>query len=287
MSNRATHLDIGLIDPRTRNSGDDDDANICRKCRKAQGKKLQHKHPPFFIVFISIFELVAFVYYAMLSEEPLTLIGPVPFNSRIIYNPYRRYEIWRYLTYMLIHAGYWHITFNLVIQLAVGVPLEIVHGFNPISIVYFGGIIGGAVGNSIADPYSYLAGASSGCYALIAAHLSNLIINWKEIKNPFIKLVTLLTFCFADFGTAIYERHFANPDRMAYKVSYGGHLAGALSGLLLGIVFLRNARVHHWEEIVKRVAAIIYAVLVVSKIILFALPLAKHLEATLEFNSDK
>jgi hypothetical protein len=32
--------------------------------------------------------------------------GPVPFKSPLIYDPYKRYEAWRFLSYMLIHAGY-------------------------------------------------------------------------------------------------------------------------------------------------------------------------------------
>lgn len=241
---------------RSRSISDSDIVNMTKR-------KLTYRHPPFFVVFISIFELFAYVYYALRAEEPISFVGPVPFKSKLIYNPYRRYEIWRYVTYMFIHAGYWHISFNLLIQLAVGVPLEAVHKFNPISIIYIGGVLGGSLGNSIADPHSYLAGASSGCYALITAHLSNLIINWNEIRGACVKLITLLVFCASDLGTAIYERHFGR-ESIAYRTSYGGHLAGALSGLLLGLFFLRNARVYHWEKVTGRIAFAIYLVLIVS-----------------------
>lgn len=237
--------------------------NIDLRTENTKRQLLSYQHPPFFITFISIFELVAFVYYALRSDEPISLIGPVPFQSKLIYNPYRRYEIWRYFTYMFIHAGYWHLSFNLLIQLAVGIPLELVHKFNSVFIIYLGGIIGGALGNSIADPHSYLAGASGGCYALIAAHLSNLIINWSEIRGACCRLVTLIAFSATDFGTAVYERHF-KVGSIAYRTSYGGHMAGALSGLLLGLIFLRNVRVLHWEQEVKKWAAGIYFSLVVS-----------------------
>lgn len=223
------------------------------------------RHPPFFIAFVSIFELCVFVYYATRAEEPLTLLGPIPFKSKLIYNPYRRYEIWRYLTYAFIHAGYWHISFNILVQIGVGVPLELVHKFNPLFIIYFGGVIGGALGNSVADPHSFLAGASGGCYALIAAHLSNLLMNWQEIRGACMKLTTLLIFCLADFATAVYERHHT-AEGFTYRTSYMGHLAGALSGLLLGIVVLNNIRVHDWEEKVRRLAGIVFVILAVSAI---------------------
>ena len=42
------------------------------------------------------------------------------------------------------------------------------------------GVVFGSVGGSLPSPTSYLAGASAGVYALIAAHVSTLIMNWKE-----------------------------------------------------------------------------------------------------------
>lgn len=229
-------------------------------------RQLNYRHPPFFITFISIFELVSFVYYALRSDEPLSLLGPVPHESKLIYNPHRRYEIWRYLTYVFIHAGYWHISFNLLIQLAVGIPLELVHKFEPVFIIYVGGVLGGSLGNSLADPHSYLAGASSGCYALITAHISNLIINWSEIKGACCRLLGLLIFTSYDLGTAIYERHI-KISITGHKMSYGGHLAGAASGLLLGIICLRNVRVLGWEREAKKWAITIYMTAVVSRMV--------------------
>jgi rhomboid-related protein 1/2/3 len=39
--------------------------------------------------------------------------GPAPVDSVLIYSPYRRYEAWRYLTYMLVHSGYHSSTLTL------------------------------------------------------------------------------------------------------------------------------------------------------------------------------
>lgn len=225
----------------------------------------RYRYPPFFIVFISIFQLVTYVYYTLRADEPMTATGPVPFSSKLIYNPSRRYEIWRYLTYGLIHSGYYHIIFNLLIQLSVGIPLEIVHKFEPVAIIYLGGILGGSLANSVADPHSYLAGGSSGCYALIASHLSNLIINWRFLKNenPKFSLATLLLFCFTDVGIAVYERHF-KPGTLGWRISYSGHLAGAISGLLLGFIFLKRFQTHRFELFASRYSRYIIIILFVS-----------------------
>ena len=37
----------------------------------------------------------------------------------------RRWEVWRWLTYGLVHAGYIHILSNILVQLVLGIPLEV------------------------------------------------------------------------------------------------------------------------------------------------------------------
>lgn len=49
-------------------------------------------------------QLGVFIYYAIEMGE-LGPNGPVPFKSPLIYDPYKRYEAWRFVSYMLIHAG--------------------------------------------------------------------------------------------------------------------------------------------------------------------------------------
>ncbi len=42
---------------------------------------------------------------------------------------------------------------------------------------------------------------------------------------------------------------FSDGDADAPRISYAAHLSGALSGLLLGLVVLRNLRVRRWERL--------------------------------------
>ena len=73
-------------------------------------------------------ELVLFLVNAIqLTEDcqAVTWQGPMPMCSALIYNPYRRWEAWRFLTYSLSHVGYIHIISNITVQLALGIPLEV------------------------------------------------------------------------------------------------------------------------------------------------------------------
>ena len=82
--------------------------------------------PPFFMLIISLLQVVIFGYNSYVGGVGLN--GPVFHCSYLIFDPDKREQVWRYLTYMMIHSGIFHAVFNILIQLILGVPLEMVHG---------------------------------------------------------------------------------------------------------------------------------------------------------------
>lgn len=119
--------------------------------------------------------MAIYIYYSIEMEE-WSPNGPTPISSPLIYNPRRRWEMWRFLTYQFIHIGLYHILFNTLMQLILGIPLEMVHKWYRVGIVYSVGVIAGSLGSSLSDPATFLAGASGGVYALIAAHLATVVL---------------------------------------------------------------------------------------------------------------
>ncbi|VDP08272.1 unnamed protein product, partial [Schistosoma margrebowiei] len=126
--------------------------------------------------------IVVFIYYVVTynnkpsSSSIVTASSGVPIDSIFIYNPTKRHEVWRFLTYMFIHNGYVHLAFNCLLQVVLGLLLEIVHKFWRVGLVYLLGVIAGSLAHSVSDPFVLLAGASGGCYALIGAHLATVIM---------------------------------------------------------------------------------------------------------------
>ena len=51
-----------------------------------------------------------------------------------------------------------------------------------------------------------------------------------------------------------------------YATSWEGHLAGGLTGILLGIVVLKNRRVEKWETWLKLVCVLSYTVAILAMI---------------------
>jgi len=118
----------------------------------------------------------------------------------------------------------------------------------------------------------FLAGASGGVYALIAAHLASVVINWKEMEFRWIRLVTLLVFGGTDIGVAIYGRYV---QQQTTRTSYAAHIAGALAGFLIGVNALRNLKVKRWENIFGWFMLVIYIILMAFAI-LFNILNEKH-----------
>lgn len=68
-------------------------------------------HKPFSFVNVilsnfsfSFFQLGFFAYYSLMSGQ-LEPAGPIPIDSLFIYRPDKRQELWRFGTYMVLHAG--------------------------------------------------------------------------------------------------------------------------------------------------------------------------------------
>lgn len=79
-------------------------------------------------------------------------------------------------------------------QLLVGLPLEMVHGYGRIACIYIAGVLAGSLGTSVFDPDVYLVGASGGVYALLAAHLANVMLNYNNMQYGFLRIVGVLLF---------------------------------------------------------------------------------------------
>lgn len=207
--------------------------------------------PPLFLVLLSCAQIGVFVYHVLIltNQDPPKTVGPdgpAYIKGPLIFNPHKKKEIWRFLTYMFVHSGYFHIVFNILVQLMLGLPLEMVHRWWRILLIYLSGVVAGSLTVSLTDPSTYLAGASGGVYALIAAHLANVVANWAEMEFAALRLLTFLTLAGVDVGVAVYYRYTLEEET---KVSYAAHVSGAVVGLLLGIIVLRNLREHRWERV--------------------------------------
>ena len=76
----------------------------------------------------------------------------------------------------------------------VGLPLEMVHGSTRIGLIYLAGVLAGSLGTSVFDGEVYLVGASGGVYALLAAHLANVMLNYNNMQYGIIRIIAIFLF---------------------------------------------------------------------------------------------
>ena len=196
--------------------------------------------PPLFILCISLAELVCFIYYSIKAEQKQWItISSGLVDSPLIYDPWKREQVWRFISYMFLHAGIEHILGNVVLQLLVGLPLEMVHKSLRVCLVYLSGVLAGSLSSSIFDPYIYLVGASGGVYALLGGYLSNVILNWKKMAFNGLHLLIVLSIAGIDLGFSLYRRIVVMPDGPP-QVSLAAHFAGGLAGITIGYVVFSN-----------------------------------------------
>lgn len=106
-----------------------------------------------------------------------------------------------------LNLRYSHLLTNLAVQILLGIPLELVHKFWRIGLIYIlGGISGALSFFAFYQNHSvYLAGASGGVYALLSAHIANVIINWGEMDFSWLRTIILCIFISVDVGSILYN----------------------------------------------------------------------------------
>ncbi|XP_078241294.1 rhomboid-related protein 3 isoform X1 [Pogona vitticeps] len=199
--------------------------------------------PPWFMIAITLVEVAFFIYNGVVLDRfVLQVTHPLYLKNPLLYHPQLRAQAWRYLTYIFMHAGIEHLGLNVVLQLLVGVPLEMVHGAARIGFVYIAGVVAGSLAVSVADMTAPVVGSSGGVYALISAHLANIVMNWSGMKCQFklLRMAVALICMSFEFGRAVWLRFYPSAYPPCPHPSFVAHLGGVAVGITLGVVILRN-----------------------------------------------
>lgn len=177
-----------------------------------------------------------------------------------VFHPYRRYEVWRFVTVMLLHGSWLHLWGNIIMQLILGCLLEVIHHWKRVGMVYIAGVLFGTLAGSVVQPWTFLIGASGGVYALLVAHLATIILNWNEMGCAFFRCILLLAYIGFDVWLVISEEVIGGKKS---DTSHAGHFGGALAGLLIGVNVLKNFEQRLWEVKLQKVCKIIAIVFVI------------------------
>lgn len=213
--------------------------------------------PPYFILLVSALETCVFMF------------GDTTTQQALVYDPHHREQIWRFLTYMLLHSDTLHLTLNVAIQCVLAAPLEHEQGHLRTSLVYLGGVLGGSLGTSMLEPQLYVMGASGGVYALLISQLANILLNFKALPYKLHRAVAVAVLALADIAASLY--HYFSLGNVCPRISWAAHSSGALAGFLLGLLLFRGSHKRGtpiaWTRVAVWVAAILLSAAVTAAVI--------------------
>lgn len=124
--------------------------------------------PPFFIIIITIIQISLFIYYDQLAKKQQETVTSLLIKSPFIFDPSKRHQLWRYISYALVHIDWIHLTCNISIQIIIGLPLELNHKYR-IVIVYLLGCLSGSLCSYLIDYNRILLGSSAAVCAIVFA----------------------------------------------------------------------------------------------------------------------
>ena len=214
----------------------------------------------YFTAIIALICIIAFCIYNV-NVQPDDA-QKVLIDSPWIYTGQQNWmEPWRFFTYSFLHSDAMHLVQNMMIFLLVCPFLELAHdSFRPATIYIVGCVLGSMLSGIVA-PGIPLYGASGGCFALVLAHIANIIIN-GDIMNKKVMVLRLVVLtpmvvsCLFDVCYAVERWNYEgyNGD----GISYTAHAAGAFTGLFFGTFTLRNYEKETWENFTKWVFVGLY-----------------------------
>lgn len=144
-------------------------------------------------------------------------------------------EWWRIITSMFLHAGFFHVLFNMFSLFLFGPELEKIAGKLRFLTIYFlAGIFGNVATFVFEDGYYASVGASGaifgifGGFAALVYYTRKTMPQLKQIMMPIIIISVIFTF-------------------LTPNVNVWSHLGGLLTGFLLGLTYFSPKNIIKWR----------------------------------------
>lgn len=136
-----------------------------------------------------------------------------------------------FLTYSILHGGFWHLAFNMITLISVGSAVQERCGTRRYAAIYVASILGGGIGFGLLAPtLQPMVGASGAIFGLLGAIVALDTIERRALRlsmRPVVRLVGILIALNAGLWWVM-------DGQLAWETHLGGFVAGALVAALLG-----------------------------------------------------
>ncbi len=159
----------------------------------------------------------------------------IKFGGRTVADIIYKYQVWRFLTPVFLHANFLHIFFNCFSQLIFGSQVEVMMGTKRFIAFYFlcalggnlfGGLFDGLMGVSV--------GASTAIVGLLGVFIAFVIVNWNRLDTN----MRCFMMCMVFFIIMINLVFSSGGSEKLTAIDNYGHLGGLLTGTFAGMFFI-------------------------------------------------
>jgi rhomboid protease GluP len=167
---------------------------------------------------------------------------------------------WRLLTYMFVHAGFWHIAFNMWCLWSFGSLCESLYGSWTYGAVYLMCGIGGGLASVAWHPLIPSVGASGAIFGLAGALIASLYLGEFSIPSYVIQANMRSLLFFVGFNVLFGISPIG--DMFGIHVDNACHIGGLVSGLILGALIARFAP--HEDASAQRITVLVISALALA-----------------------
>ena len=216
-----------------------------RQVRRMAALRKATETKPYFIVSVTLVEIIVFVFELAKSARVATFtFGTnvwywgscdtgviVELGGKVASIIVNRGEWWRFVTPVLLHVSLVHITFNLVVQVRVGIELEKTFGTVRMMVLYF---LSGAAGNILSSCFLFdevQVGASGALFGMLGLFPAHLFVHWKDLLHPVLSMVSVVVVIVLSVLCG-----------MMPGIDNFAHVGGLLVGLVGGFALLPRLR---------------------------------------------
>src|ERR1700688_4089983 len=162
-------------------------------------------------------------------------------------------EWWRLLTCVFIHGGLLHIAFNMWCLWDLGRLAESVYGHWTFAAVYFLSGLSASLASVIWNPVILSVGASGAIFGIAGALIASFYLGEFSLPKAAVSGLLRSVLMFAGYNLVFGE--------MSGHTDNAAHVAGLVSGLILGALIARVAPQH--DDAVRRVGVLFVGIVLV------------------------
>ena len=141
--------------------------------------------------------------------------------------PQRQWSRW--FSACVIHASLAHILSNMAMTCVYGIMTERIYGMRVVALVWCLSALGGNLwSGALEDKCSVLVGASGGVFGYFGIYCCDLLVRWKTLKRPMLRIIFILL-VLAEFVYSSLEEK---------NVSRVTHAGGLMCGVACSVILL-------------------------------------------------